>query len=211
MKRLILPLSLLLTLLATAPLFAVDDSQRPTLVQDVIRMTQGGVSDQAIVAFIQNRRGTYTVTADDMIAMSDAKVSKDVMAFVANSAATSEPATQTNPATQPNDQNWRNRRSTERDDVEETREARTVVVPRVYVSPWWWDPWYYYDPFWYGPRLSLNLGFGYYWGGYRGPYWGGRYYGGGHYYGGGGHYGGGHFGGGQPRPGGGGGIIRRGR
>lgn len=205
MKRLILPLSLLLTLVAAAPLFAVDSSQRPTLVQDVIRMAQGGVSDQAIIAFVQNRRGTFTISADDMIAMSEAKVSKDVMSFVANGAAPAEQAVTGQPSSeQPSDQNWRDRRSTEAEErTEEARQTtRTVVVPRVYISPWYWDPWYY-DPFWYGPRLSLNFGFGYY-GGYRG-----HYYGGGHY--GGGHWGGGHWGGSPSRPGGGGGIIRRGR
>ena len=62
----------------------------------------------------------------------------------------------------------------------EVREVRTVVEPAVYVgSPWFWDPFYYYDPFWYQPRLSLSFGFGRYYGGYHGYRGGYRGHGGG--------------------------------
>jgi hypothetical protein len=183
MKRLFPVLAVLLSLTAAAPLFALDSPDRDgretrdrrdrtTVIDDVIRMTQAGVSDDAIVKFVRESRDRYVVDADVIIALTDAHVSKPVLEAVMDGAY---------------DRDGDHARRDYRDD------GRTYSTSTVYVRPYY-DPWYspyYYDPFWYAPRLSIGLGFGF--GGYRG----GRYYGGGHY---GGHYGGhngGHNGGGH--------------
>src|SRR5437879_6284898 len=74
MKRLVPGLAVLL-LLADAPLFAAQKS----LVDDVIRMSKAGVSDEAILAFVRGTHDRAAVSADDVIAMSEAGVSKAVI------------------------------------------------------------------------------------------------------------------------------------
>ncbi len=64
-KRTIYLFAVLLCLVAATPLFA---TQR-TLVDDVIRMSQAGVSEETIVSFVHNARGRFDVSADDVIAM----------------------------------------------------------------------------------------------------------------------------------------------
>jgi len=127
------------------PLFAEerDRTLRRTLVDDVIRMTTAGVNDEAIIEFIRKSDERIEVTADDLIALTDAKVSKDVIKAVIDDA---------------DDRDGTRRRG--------TRE-RVVYQPRYVVSPFygWGDP--FYDPFWYGPQLRFGVGFGRY------PYYGG--------------------------------------
>ena len=140
MKRLI-PLFALLLAVAAAPVFALDDANRNdrdkrTLVDDVIRMSQAGVSDDAIISFVTHTRVRFDVTADDMIAMTNAHVSKEVVKAIVDEAA--------------------DRRNGRR------YGDRTAV----YVAPpyyGWYDPFfypYYYDPFYYGPRVSIGFRFG---------------------------------------------------
>jgi len=140
-KRLI-PLFALLLTVAAAPVFALDDSNRNdrnrdkrTLVDDVIRMSQAGVSDDAIISFVSHTRERFEVTADDIIAMTNAHVSKEVVKAIVDEAA----------------------------DRKDGRgyAGRTAV----YVAPYygWYDPFwspYYYDPFFYGPRVSIGFRFG---------------------------------------------------
>jgi hypothetical protein len=165
-KRLFSAVAVLLFIAAAAPVFALDSSPQArrtaNLVDEVIRMTQSGVADEDIVAYVHKTRDRYDVTADDIIAMTEAKVSKAVIHAVLDEA------------------------DVRNGDYDRRRETRTTVIePAVYVgSPWFWDPFYYYDPFWYQPRFSLSLGFGH--------YWGGRYYGGYHGGHGGYHHGGRH-------------------
>jgi hypothetical protein len=172
MKRLLTATAVLMCLTAAAPVFALDAPrdgstdrrERTTVIDDVIRMSQAGVSDEAIIKFVHESRDRYVVDADVVIALTDAHVSKAVINSVMDEAYGRD-----------DDQN-----GVRRDD-------RRRTTTTVYVRPSY-DPWYYgyaYDPFWYGPRLSFGFGFGY--GGYRG----GHYSGGGGHYGGGGH-GGGH-------------------
>ena len=147
MKRLIL---LLAVLLFTAPLFALDEANRADrpdrarrtviIVDDVIRMAQAGVGDDAIIAYVRNSREPFDVSADDLIAMTNAHVSEKVMKAVEDEAATRK------------DRDY---------DRRDTRESRSTVYVTPY--PYYYDPYYYpyYDPFWYGPRVSFGFGFGF--------------------------------------------------
>jgi len=144
-KRLIL---LLAVLLFTAPLFALDEANRTDrvdrarrtviVVDDVIRMAQAGVGDDAIIAYVRDTREPFDVSADDLIAMTNAHVSERVIKAVEDEA-------------------------TARKDYDRrgTRETRSTVYVAPY--PYYYDPFYYpyYDPFWYGPRVSFGLGFGF--------------------------------------------------
>ncbi len=137
-------------MIVAVPTFALDangDARKSAAVVDeVIRMSQAGVADEDIIAYVQKSHERFDVTADDLIALTNARVSKNVIHSLIAEA---------------DDRNG---------DRDRTTRTRTVVAPRVYVgAPWYWDPYYYYDPFWYGPRLSIS--FGHVWGGYhRGPY-----------------------------------------
>jgi len=148
-------ISLLAALLFVTPLFGIDDADRAPrtdrnrrtviVVDDVIRMSAAGVSDDAIIAYVRKTRDDFDVTADDIIAMTDAHVSRDVVKAVVDEAAA-------------------------RKDRRGTRE-RSYYVAAPY--PYYYDP-YYYDPFWYGPRYSFGFGFGFYprfiGGGFRGGF-----------------------------------------
>jgi len=157
MKR----LAVLLLVLLAVPLFADDrpvrESDRnaqPTLIADVIRMTNAGVSEDAVLAFVRKSDERIDVSADDLIALTDAHVSKDVIKAIIDSA-------------------------DDHDGGRPRTRERVVYQPRYVASPYyygWNDP-FYYDPFWYGPRLSIGFGFG----GYR--YGGYRHFGGGFHHG----------------------------
>lgn len=164
MKRILNLFAILLVSLIAVPMFA---DNRGSIVDDVIRMTRSGVPEESIIDFVHKTDGRFDVSADDMIAMTDAKVSRFVMKAVLDEA------------------DARDGRETPRD-VRDRSTTRVVVSPRVVVgSPYYYDPFYYgYDPFWYGPRFGFGISFGHYWGG-------GHHFGGGHW-GGGGHHGGGH-------------------
>ena len=184
MKRFFPAVAVLLFLSAAAPVFAFDTPQgdaradrrdRTTVIDDVIRMTQAGVSDDAIIKFLHSSRDGYVVNADVIIALTNAHVSKPVLDAVMDGASM-------------RDGDRGDRRDDRRDDGRTTRTA-VYVSPYVGFDPWY--PYYAYDPFWYAPRFSVSLGFGRWgWGGSRG----GHYYGGGNHGGGshGGSHGGGH-------------------
>jgi hypothetical protein len=144
-------------LIGAVPVFALDENRdsrtanyerdRHTVIDDVIRMSQAGVSDESIVRFVQQSHDRFVMNADTIIALNDAHVSKAVINALMDG-------------------------SYNRGDH---RDGDRVVQERVYVqaAPYWsyYDPfWYPYDPFWYGPRLSIGFGFG---GGYRGHFGGG--------------------------------------
>ncbi len=154
MKRLI---SLLAVLLFAAPLFALNDpvdrsdrtdrSRRTIIVvDDVIRMSQAGVSDEAIISYVRHTRDDFAVTPDDLIAMTNAHVSEKVIKAVTDEANA--------------------RKDYDRGEV---RESRSTVFVAPY--PYYYDPFYYpyYDPFWY-PRFSVGIGFGF------GPRFGGGFH-----------------------------------
>jgi hypothetical protein len=153
MRRIVHALSVLLLVLAASPLFATARTSDRNIVDDVIRMQRANVDEDAIIQFIQKSDARFDVSADDLIALSDAKVSRSVMKVLLD------------------ESDNRNGRVAQRD----TR-TRVVVAPSAY-----WDPWYY-DPFWYSPRVSIGFGFGGFgFGGYRGGFYrGGGHFGGGH-------------------------------
>lgn len=167
MKRILQAVTLLLISFVAAPLFAMEKN----IVDDVIRMTAAGVSEDAIVEFVHKSDVRWAISADDMIAMTDAKVSRFVMKALLDEA----------------DRNGvnRDRQSSDR----RTVERETVVVSPAYAAPYYYPS--YYDPFWYAPRLSLNFGYGFGYGYGHGYGYGSR---GGSYRGGGGHGGGSHRG-----------------
>ena len=153
MKRL-LPLFALLLVVVSTPVFGLDDkgSQRRSVVDDVIRMAQSGVPDDAIVSFVAHTRDRFEATADDIIAMTNAHLSKDVIKAVIDEAA-------------------------DRKDHPE-RTQRTYVRSEAYYGGGWYDPFYYpyssyYNPLWYGPRLAVRVGVGF------GRHFGGGFHGGG--------------------------------
>src|SRR3954468_16537012 len=153
--RIIQAVAALFLVLVAAPLFAVQRNA----VDEVIRMTRAGVAEDTILDYLEKSDARVIVTGDDVIAMTDAHVSKAVIKAVVDAADA--------------------RRSSNRD-----YRDRSYVSPRVVVgvgAPYYYDPYYYYDPFWYRPSLSLNLGFGF--GRYYG-YRGGGHFGGGHFGGG---------------------------
>lgn len=132
--------------LAAVPSSAIE--RRTVLVVDeVIRMSGAGVSDEEIIAWLRKQKDPYELSGDDVIAMTDARVSRAVVKAVVDESAESLRA----------------------DRDRDRRRTRTYVRPST-----GWDPWYYgsawYDPFWYGPRLSLGVTFGPRYGYYRGPY-----------------------------------------
>jgi hypothetical protein len=107
--------------LVSTPLFALDRTRR-TIVDDVIRMSQAGVSDDAIIAFVVHTREDFEVTADDLIAMTNAHVSKEVVKAMLDEA----------------DARKNRRREAERDDDD-------YYFPYFYpyYDPWWFMPRYY--------------------------------------------------------------------
>jgi hypothetical protein len=162
MKRILTAAAALLFLTISAPAFAIDshgrDSrvdrrERVSVIDDVIRMTEAGVSDDAIIKQVRDSRDHFVVDADAVIALTNAHVSKPVLDAVMDNAYRPD-----------------NQRTTRR------------TTTSVYVRPYYaYDPWYYpYDPFWYGPRLSLGFGFGGWGRSYGRIGGGGGHFGGGH-------------------------------
>ena len=110
----------ILLFLVSTPLFALDRARRG-IVDDVIRMSQAGVSDDAIIAFVVHTREDFDVTADDVIAMTNAHVSKEVVKAMLDEA----------------DARKNRRREVERDDDD----YLPYFYP--YYDPWWFMPRYY--------------------------------------------------------------------
>lgn len=160
MKRLT-SLAVLVILIGAVPVFALDANRdnrddntanyqrdRHTVIDDVIRMSQAGVSDESIIRFVQQSHDRYVMNADTIIALNDAHVSKAVINALMDGS----------------------------NDRGDHRSGDRTVTERVYVQPYpyygyygYYDP-YWYDPFWYAPRLSIGFGFG----GFRGGHFRGH-------------------------------------
>ena len=147
MKRLFVAAALLVV---AAPAFAI---QRTIIVVDeVIRMSKAGVGDQEIIAYIRKGDQAFDVTGDDVIAMTEANVSKAVIKEVIDESAA--------------------RMKRDRDIDREDRRDRPAR--RVYAGGWY-DPYWYGGPYWYRPGISISIGSRWGWGyGYYPRY--GRYY-----------------------------------
>ena len=194
MRRTIFAVALLL--IAALPAFAM--TRTVMVVDDVIRMSQAGVGDAEIIAFINKNTTPFEINGDDVIAMQNAKVSPAVMTTVLDASVASMRAARSSAPNTHYDSSAPAQGSS----------STTVVVPPAYGYPYngysypYYDgyaypyygygyPYYgYYSPYWWYPSVSIGFGFGYY-----GGYYGHGYYGHGGYYGGHGGYHGGHGGG----------------
>ncbi len=183
MKRSILAVAALLLCIAAIPAFAV--TRTVLVVDDVIKMTKAGVGDDEIIAFVKKSAAPFEITGDDVIALTEANVSKPVVKFLIDESAARIRADRQEPAVV----------------REVVREPASTVYVGAYVDPWYYG-WGWGYPYYGYPSWSIGIG-----------WYGGGYYGGGHYphYGYGGRPGGGHPGGGHPGgrpPSGGGGHGR---
>jgi hypothetical protein len=167
-KRLI-PLIAVVFCIAAPPMFALDtpdrndraaaadrDRDRNTIIDDVVRMSNAGVSDDAIVKFVRQSRERYVMNADTIIQLTDAKVSKGVIDALLDDS---------------------DNRGNEGRYSGTDRRTTVYVAPAYgygygYGYPYgYYDPWF--SPYWYGPRIGFSIGFGRSWGGYYGR--GGHY------------------------------------
>jgi hypothetical protein len=142
----------ILLILTAAPLFA---ARRDTnIVDDVIRMQKAGIAEEEIIAFVHKGESRLDVTADDMIALHDAGVSRNVIKAILDE---SDARGERRDGNRGRDCGYAPPRYT----------YGYYGVPYFY-DPWYYDPWYY--GYGYGPRVSVgfNFGFGRYWGGHRG-------------------------------------------
>jgi hypothetical protein len=121
-------------------------AERNSVVDEVIRLWKANVAEETIIQYVQKADARFTVSADDVIDMAEAKVPRTVIKAVLDEA------------------DARGDRSRE--------ERRPVYVPRYY--GWYnsslYDPWFY-NPWYGGPRFSIGIGFGhgrYYGGPFRG-------------------------------------------
>ncbi|HXH37854.1 MAG TPA: hypothetical protein VNN08_04465 [Thermoanaerobaculia bacterium] len=127
-KSIIHAVAALFLLLIAAPLFAVQRNA----VDEVIRMAKAGVSEDTMLEYIAKTDARIVVTGDDVIALTEANVPKEVVKALVDA-------------------------SHDRGDYRN----RSYASPRVVVAaPYYYDPYYYYDPFWYRPSLFLGFGFG---------------------------------------------------
>jgi len=160
MKR---ALSGLLFLLLSAA-SAIGASQTK-LVDDVIRMSRAGVSDDAIVAFIHGTDDRGAATADDVIAMSEAGVSKAVIeAMIADpqqnagqAGSEPEPPSPDSPSADktppPNAEPPAGEAPGSPDGIGCLIFDPPIVV--YYEPPW---PAWIWDPYWYQPRPDIQEG-----------------------------------------------------
>jgi hypothetical protein len=135
------------------------------LLDDVIRMSRAGVSDDAIVAFIHATRDRVSATADDVIAMSEAGVLKAVIeAMIADpqpnaeqAGSEPEPPSSDSPGddkTPPPDAAPPTSEAPESADGIGCLNFDPPIV--VYYEPPW--PAWIWDPFWYQPRPDIQEG-----------------------------------------------------
>ena len=147
----------ILLILTAAPLFA---ARRDTnIVDDVIRMQKSGIAEEEIIAFVHKGNSRMDITADDMIALHDAGVSRNVIkAILDESDARGER------------RDGNRGRDYSRDYGYAPRYSYGYYGVPYFYDPWYYNPWYY--GYGWGPRVSLgfNFGFGRYWGGYRGGF-----------------------------------------
>jgi hypothetical protein len=148
---------LLLFLIAGVPLLAAQTK----LVDDVIRMSKAGVSDDAIVAFIQGFPDRPLATADDVIAMSAAGVSPAVIrAMIGATPAGPEQANREPPDGNPPSDADKARGAPPQPAEPEVEDGPgclvfdppIAVIRGPFLPPWLWDP------HWYQPRLDIKGG-----------------------------------------------------
>ena len=122
-------------LIVAVPTFAVE--RKANIVDEVIRMWKANVAEEDIITYVHKADTRFTVSADDVIDMSDAKVPRTVIKAVLDEADS-------------------------RGDYSRPAERRVYVAPSYYgyYGPSYYDP-FYYDPFFYGPRYGFGVGIGF--------------------------------------------------
>jgi regulator of protease activity HflC (stomatin/prohibitin superfamily) len=81
-KNIIHAVAALFLVLLAAPLFAVQRNA----VDEVIRMSKAGVAEETMLDYLAKTDAKIVVTGDDIIAMTDANVPKDVIKAVVDAA-----------------------------------------------------------------------------------------------------------------------------
>jgi hypothetical protein len=183
-------------------------------VPQIIQLSKAKVSENTIVAYIQNSGTIYSLNASEIVYLKQQGVSDAVLTTMLNqrqrvTQAAAQTAPQTPPTVTPSQPGSPDARSVETSTAvaqPTVTYVQTVPSSTVYVIPDtqtyryynnYYQPAYGYYPYysgWYYPPVSFSFGFG---GGYRGGYyhggWGGGYRGvySGGYHGGGGYRGGG--------------------
>jgi hypothetical protein len=142
-RRSILGFTTAFLLIAAVPLFGLATN----IIDDVIKMTRARVDQETIITFIQAEKKAFGVTADDMIALTNAHVSKEVVQALLDQSAVLKqtPAAAVGPATSEGARNGEARETP-------PSEPSVVVLPPPFI------PDYLADPFWYLPRLDMKSG-----------------------------------------------------
>ena len=153
MKRFAVAFIAVLLTAAAIPAFALDDrnatsTKAANVVDEVIRMWKSSVPEEDIVAYVHKVNTRFSVSADDIIDMTDAKVPRTIIKAVLDEA-------------------------DRRDDGRYDRRSTVYVAPApyygyygpAYYGPGYYDP-FFYDPWFYGPRVSVGFGFGVFRGGH---------------------------------------------
>jgi hypothetical protein len=149
-KRIAIAFIAVLLTAAAVPAFALDatadrnaNTRATSVVDEVIRMWKSNVPEEDIMAFV-HKADRFSVSADDIIDMTDAKVPRTIIKAVLDEG----------------DARGDGRYSYD-------RRSTVYVAPAPYYGYYgyygrpYYDPWYY-DPFWYGyPRFSVGIGLGF--------------------------------------------------
>jgi hypothetical protein len=104
-------------------------------------MWKANVAEDSIIEYVKKTDTHFTVTADDVIDMADAKVPRTVIKAVLDEA----------------DARGDRSRAIERDDYHPGYYGGYPYYSPAYLG---WGP-NYYDPFYYRPQVFLGFGFGY--------------------------------------------------
>jgi hypothetical protein len=156
-KRFAIAFIAVLLTAAAIPAFALDDrnatsTKATNVVDEVIRMWKSNVSEDEIISYVHKVNTRFSVSADDIIDMTDAKVPRTVIKAVLDEA-------------------------DRRDDGRYDRRTTVYVAPApyygygypYYYGPAYYDPWFY-DPWYAYPRFGIGIGIGF-----------GHFHGGGHF------------------------------
>ena len=170
----------------TAPTTGTAAAATPSLpfgATEVLKLVKAKVGDDTIVAYINNARIAYSLSASDLIYLRGEGVSEPVMSAMLTHArpgdsVASAPAPAQFTASTPGPVVVQQAPPT----TTYVQSAPVVVTaPPTVVYDYSYYPYYgygYYGPRYYGPGVSLSFGFGgrgYYGGGYRGGFRGGGF------------------------------------
>jgi hypothetical protein len=87
--------SLFLGIILTFSIFTVSGqaaSIPSPMTGDVLKLAKSGVGDDVLLAFVQNQKGLFRLSTDDILALKDAKVGSDVIRAMLNHDVAATPA-----------------------------------------------------------------------------------------------------------------------